>query len=181
MKNKPLVLAVLTIITLASAGCSKTETANEYPAAADTNSPSATNAWQKTKETATNAWASTKEATKSAWDNVKDSTQTTMDYAYDKKDAFVVKAQADLDALDLKIKELSDKAAAASDSVKADAQARLQDLRDQRTEAGKKLDEAKNSTEANWADMKAGFQHSYDEVKTSVKEAWQWLADKMNS
>src|SRR5882724_8903833 len=109
--NKQMMLAALALAMLVSAGCEKTKTTDEYPAAPDTNSPSvkeiATNAWQKTKETATNAWTQTKETTVNAWADIKDSVQTTKDYTYDKKDAFVTSASADLDALDAKIKELS--------------------------------------------------------------------------
>ena len=111
----------------------------------------------------------------------KESLQSAMDYTYDKKDAFVAGASADLDALDQKIKELSDKAATASDSIKNEAQTKLQDLRDKRAELGKKLDDVKNASQANWNELKTGFQTAYDDVKTSLQQAWQWLNDKLNS
>jgi len=190
MKSKPLILAALAIATLAT-GCKQSNPADENPAPGDTNSLSvtqqlqnvkevATNAWQKAKDTTTNAWSNVKEGTTNAWADIKDSMQSTKDYTYDKKDAFVAGASADLDALDQKIKELSDKAATASDSIKADAQTKLQDLHDKRADLDKKLDAVKNATEADWNDAKTAFQNSYDDVKNSLKQAWQWLNDKLS-
>jgi hypothetical protein len=191
MKTKPLIFAALAIATLA-AGCKQSNPAAENPPASDTNSLSATqqlqntkevatNAWQNVKDTTTNAWSNLKEGTTNAWADIKDSLETTKDYTYDKKDAFVAGASADLDALDRKIKELSDKAATANDSVKADAQSKLQELRDKRAVLDQKLDAVKNATAADWNDTKTAFQNSYDDVKNSLKQAWQWLNDKLSS
>ncbi len=191
MKNKPLILAAIVIATMMT-GCKQSSPANENSAPSDSNSSTATqqlenakevatNVWQKTKDTTTNAWSNLKEGTANAWADIKDSMQSTKDYTYDKKDAFVASASADLDTLDQKIKALSDKAATASDSVKADAQIKLQELRDKRAVLNQKLDAVKNATEADWNDVKTAFQNSYDDVKTSLKQAWQWLNDKLSS
>jgi len=188
MKSKPLILAALAIATLVT-GCKQSNPADENTAASETHSLSvtqqlqnikadATNAWQKTKEATTNALTSVKDETTNAWANIEESTQSAVDYTYDKKDAFVAKASADLDALDQSIKELSDKVATASDSVKADAQTKLQDLRDKRATLDKKLDAVKNATEATWNDVKNGFNNSYDDLKNSLKQTWQSISDK---
>jgi hypothetical protein len=190
MKNKDtrLVLTALAVATVLT-GCKPSNPSDENPGV-DTNAP-ATNGWQKVQETATNAWsdvkegtsnawANTKEATTNAWADAKDSWQTN-DYAYDKKDAFVADAKADLDALDQKIKDWSDKVANSTDSVKADAQAKLQELRDKRSGLDQKLDDIKNASEANWNDTKTTFENAYDDTKNSLKQAWQWLKDKVNS
>ncbi len=181
MKNQPLILGTFAVALLVSVGCKKAEMSDEYTAAGDTNSLAenakelATNAWQKTKEVTTNVVANVKEGTTNAWANLKESLQSATDYTYDKKDAFVASASADVDTMDQKIKELSDKAANASDSAKASVQATLQDLKAKRVVLGQKLDDVKNSTEANWNDVKAGFKSSYDDVKDSLKQAWQGL------
>jgi len=191
MKSKPLILAAFVIATLAT-GCKQSNPADENSTANDTNSMSvtqplehtkevATNAWQNVKDTTTNAWSNLKKGTTNAWAGIKDSMQTTKDYTYDKKEAFVASASADLDALDQKIKELSDKAATAGDSVKAAAQVKLQGLRDKRAVLNPKLDAVKNATEADWNDAKTAFQDSYADVKNSLKQTWQWLNDKLSS
>jgi len=186
-----LILAALAIATCI-VGCKQSNPADEDSTASDTNSLSVTqqlqnakevvtNAWQKTKDATSNAWSNVNQGTTNAWADIKDSMQATKDYTYDKKDAFMASASADLDALDQKIKELSDKAATANDSVKADAQTKIQGLRDKRAALDKKLDGVKNATEADWNDTKTAFQNSYDDVKNSLKQAWQWLHDKLNS
>jgi hypothetical protein len=180
MKSKPLIFAALAVAILTT-GCKQSNSANENPTVNDTNSLSVTQRLQNAKEDASNAWANTKEATTNAWADLKDSMETTKNYTYDKKDAFVASASADLDALDQKIKELSDKAATASDSVKVDAQTKLQDLHDKRADLDKKLDAVKNATESDWNDAKTAFQNSYDDVKNSLKQTWQWLNDKLSS
>jgi hypothetical protein len=190
MKNNPQILAALAATMLAT-GCKQSSQVDENAPSSDTNSLSvtqqlqnarevATNAWQKVKDTTTNAWASVKEGTTNAWADAKESVQSGVDYTYDKKDAFVAKANADLNTLDQKIQQLSDKAATASDSVKNEAQTKLQDLRDKRTELGKKLDAVKNASQADWNELKVGFQTSYDDVKTSLRQTWQWLTDKLS-
>jgi len=188
MKRKPLFSTALVLATLVT-GCDKSNTADQTSSTGDTNSPSVaqnvkdavTNAWQDVKDTSTNAWSNVKEGATNAWAGFKDSMQATKDYAYDNKDAFVAGASADLNTLDQKINELADKSATASDSVKADAETRIQELRDERNALGKKLDSVKSATEADWNDSKTGFQKSYGNVKDSLKQDWQWLHDKLNS
>jgi vacuolar-type H+-ATPase subunit I/STV1 len=181
MKKKPLILGTLAVAMLVSAGCNKADMPDSSSTTSDTNSMPenvkeiATNAWQKTKEVTTNVVTSVEKGTTNAWADIKESLQSATDYTYDKKDAFVASASADADALDQKIKDLSDKVANASDSVKTSAQAKLQDLNAKRADLGKKLDDVKNSTEANWNDVKTGFKNSYNDVKDSLKQAWQSL------
>jgi hypothetical protein len=119
--------------------------------------------------------ANVKEGTTNAWASIKDSLQSATDYTYDKKEDFVAGASADVAAVDQKIKQLSDKAASAGESVKASAQTALQDLKAKRVTLGQKLDDVKSATEANWNDVKAGFKSSYNDVKDSLKQTWQDL------
>jgi chromosome segregation ATPase len=186
MKKKPLMLGTLAVAMLVTSGCTKTGASNESPTTGVVDSTSvtqqlqnakemATNAWQETKEATTNAMASVKEGATNAWADMKESLQSITGYTYDQKDAFVASASADVDALDQKIKELSDKVANASDSVKTNEQAKLEELNANRADLGKKLDDVKNSTEAGWNDAKTGFKNSYDDVKNSLKQAWHEL------
>jgi hypothetical protein len=194
MKKKSLLLAVLSIATL-TANCQPSAPSSESgTAAGDTNATSLsvkqqwqtvksdiTNTWQDVKRTTTQTLAAVKTSTTQAWTNVKNSMQSATDYTYDKKDEFVASAQTDLDVLDQKIKKFSDKAANATDSTKADAQAKLQNLRSKRAVLDKKLDNVKNATETGWDDAKTAFKNSYDDTKNSLKQAWQWLNDKLKS
>jgi hypothetical protein len=187
MKKNALILTAL-VIAIAAIGCKKSSPADDNTMAGDTNPPTmtqnatamATNAWDKTKEATTNAYEEMKSGATNAWAEMKDSMSSAADYTYDKKEAYLTDATNDLAKLDQRIQDLSDRAATASDNVKADAQTKLQELRAKRAALDQKMDDVRNSTEANWNDVKTAFQTSYDDVKTSVKTTWQWLKDKMS-
>jgi hypothetical protein len=185
MKSTQCILATLITATLAT-GCTQSNPSDESLPANNTNSLSvtqqlenakevATNAWQKTKDATTNVIANVEEGTTNAWGVIKESLQPSTDYSYDRKDAFVAGASADMDAADQKMKELSDKVANTSGSVKTNAQVELQALDAKRADLGKKLDDVKNSTETDWNATKAGFKNAYDDLKESLKQAWQNL------
>jgi hypothetical protein len=176
MKKQHLLALVLGVAGLA-VGCNKSANSDDNSSATNS-SMSVTQEVQNIKEGGSNAWEATKEGASNAWASVKLSLQSSANYTYDKKDAFVTDAQADLAVMDQKIKDLSDKVAASSDSVKADAQAKLQDLQTQRTALDKKLDDVKNSSETDWDSTKTAFINSYNDTKSSLKQAWQWLKDK---
>ena len=180
MKTTRLFIPVLALAALA-AGCNQSNPTTEGSTADGTNVSSVNQKLEKATEIATNAWQQTKEAASNVLARAKDSVQTAADYAFDKKEAFVAQAGTELDSLDQKIKELSDKAATASDSVKADAQAKIQSLSDQRAALNQKLAALQNATAANWNEAKADFKKAYDEAKSSCQQAWEWLTKKLGS
>lgn len=102
-------------------------------------------------------------------------------YAYDKKEVFVADASNDLAALDQKISELADKAAAASDDFKTNTQVEIQTLWNQRATLNQRLAALQNATAANWEDAKADFKNDYDHAETSCQQAWQWISKKLGS
>jgi hypothetical protein len=190
MKKKMLLLLLLASAVL-TANCQSTVSTSES-GATNATSPSVkqqwqsvksdfTNTWQDVKQTSTQAWAAVKTSSTQAWASAKNSMHSAMGYTYDKKDEFVASAQSDLNALDQKIKNFSDKAATATGSTKADAQTELQKLRSKRAVLDRKFDDVKNASKADWNDAKTAFKNSYDDTKNSVKQAWQWLNDKLKS
>ena len=100
------------------------------------------------------------ESTAKQFDQVKTETkeaaQTMKDYAYAQKTEFVEQMQAQLDALNRDLDQLSAKIEKSSDAVKAEAKPRLQALRDQAAKLNQQLDKAKSATESTWDDVKAG-------------------------
>ena len=176
INTKLLILTSLPVVMLVT-GCNKqSDASSDYSSTNDSSSSAkemATNAWQKTKEVTTNAWEKTKTATVAAWTDMKESVGSTNDYTYDQKDEFVSKANADVSALDQKIQTWSDNAANASDSMKADMQAKLKSLNDQRAALSQKLDDVKNATAENWDSATSAFKSSYESVKDSLKNMWQ--------
>ncbi len=187
MKNQYLLIVTISIAAVA-VGCNKSNTTmddsnatNTATSMADSTKTGVSNAWESTKNVATNAWAKTVEVTTNTWQDIKQSLQSSANYTYDKKDAFVADAQADLAVLDQKISALSNKISSGSDSVKADGQAKLQDLETQRSALDKNLDAVKASTETGWNDTKTTFVNAYNATKSSLKQAWQWVNDKTNT
>ena len=78
------------------------------------------------------------------------------DYTFAQKAEFVKAMQAQLDALNKDLDQLSAKIDSSSDAVKAEAKPKLQALRDQAAQLNKQLDDAKNATESTWDSVKAG-------------------------
>ncbi len=66
-----------------------------------------------------------------------------------------------------------------SDAVKAEAQPKLQALRDQTAKMNKQLDEVKNSTESTWESVKSGAGKAYDALKDGFQQSRQWVSDKI--
>jgi len=167
MKNQIIILLAVTLAGFAT-GCKPSNSGEE--------NPSATNSTMQTaQDYAQAALTNTVNATTQAWADVKASFQSAMGYSYDHKDQFIAATKADLQVLDEKIQNLSDRIANASDATKASLQSEMQDLRAKRAVLDQKMANVKNATEADWDDAKAGFQNAYDDVKTSLKNAWHSL------
>ena len=105
--------------------------------------------------------------------------QDMKDYTFAQKDEFVKAMQAQLDALNKDLEQLSAKIDSSGDAVKAQTKPKLQALRDQTAQLNKQLDEAKNATESTWDSVKSGFQKAYDATKDGFNQARQWVSDKI--
>jgi hypothetical protein len=176
MKNNAFLLVPLAMALGLMTGCKQENAPGQNNGG--TNPPSSLSITQGVddiKDATSNVWQKTKVSTTNAWGSIKDSFQSTVDYTYDQKNDFVANAQAKLDTMDQKIKELSDKAATAADSAKANVQAQLQTVGEKRTELGAKFDKMKAATADSWNDAKTDFKNSYEDVKNMVNEAWQSL------
>jgi ElaB/YqjD/DUF883 family membrane-anchored ribosome-binding protein len=75
--------------------------------------------------------------------------------------------------------QLSAKVEKSSDAAKAEAKPKLQALRDQTDKLNQQLDKAKNATESNWDDVKAGSKKAYAELANGFQQARQWVSDKI--
>jgi ABC-type transporter Mla subunit MlaD len=109
----------------------------------------------------------------------KEAAQDMKDYAYAQKAEFVAKMQGQLDAINRNIDQLGAKIEKSSDAVKAEAQPRLQALRDQAAKLNTQLDQAKNATKSTWDSVKAGSEKTYDALKDGFQQARQWVSEKI--
>ena len=150
MKNKTLAVTVLSIAAFAM-GCNKDQTT----------SPSVPQQVETIKT------------------ETKQAAQDMKDYTFAQKAEFVKAMQAQLDALNKDLDQLSTKIDSSSDAVKAEAKPKLQALRDQAAQLNKQLDEAKNATESTWDSVKSGFSKAYDATKDGFNQTRQWISDKI--
>ena len=149
MKNKTLVITFLSIAAFA-VGCNK----------------------EQKEQTTSQQIENVKTETKQAAQDMKD-------YTFAQKAEFVKQMQIQLDNLNRDLDQLAAKIESSSDAVKAEAQPKLQALRDQAAQLNKQLDEARNATESTWDSVKAGFQKAYEATKDGFNQARQWVSDKI--
>ena len=109
----------------------------------------------------------------------KQAAQDMKDYTYAQKAEFVSTMQAQLAALNRDLDQLSAKVDKSSAAIKAEAQPKLQVLRDQMAQLNKQLDEARNATESTWDSVKGGFKKAYEASKDGFQQARQWVSDKI--
>lgn len=109
----------------------------------------------------------------------KEAAQAMMDYTFAQKAEFVAKMQGQLDVLNKGLDQLSAKIESSSDAVKAEANPKLQALRDQAAQLTKQLDGVKDATESTWDSVKAASQEAVDSLKDGFQQSRQWLSDKI--
>lgn len=152
---KPLTIAFLAL-TVFAVGCK----------------PSAETTPTATRETAAAQLDKVKQETKEA-------AQTTKDFAYAQKADFVAAMQSQLEVINRDLDQLAATIEKSSAAAKAEAQPKLQALRDQAARLTQQLDVAKSATESTWGDVKAGFTKGYNELKDGFNQARQWVSDKI--
>jgi len=109
----------------------------------------------------------------------KQAAQEVKDYTFAEKAEFVKDMQAQLDALNQDLDQLSAKIDSSSDAVKAEAKPKLQALRDQAAQLKIQLDNAQNATATTWDSVKATSKKTYAALENSFTEARQWVSDKI--
>lgn len=105
--------------------------------------------------------------------------QDIKDYSFAQKPEFIAKMESQLAEINKDLDQLTAKVDKSSAAAKAEAQPKLQALRDQTAKLNKQLDEAKNATESNWSEVKTGFKKGVNEVKEGFHNARQWMSDKI--
>ena len=111
--------------------------------------------------------------------DTKAAAQDMKDYTYAQKTEFIAKMRAQSAEIHTDLDQLAAKIDKASDKAKADAQPKLQALRDQVAKLDKQIDDAKDASESTWNDVKSGFKKGYGEVKDGFMQARQWVSDKI--
>jgi predicted nucleic acid-binding Zn-ribbon protein len=105
--------------------------------------------------------------------------QDMKDYTFAQKAEFVKDMQAQLDALNQDLDQLSAKIDSSSDAVKAEAKPKLQALHDQAAQLKQQLADAQNADESTWDSVKTGFQKAFEATKDGFQQARQWVSGKI--
>lgn len=105
--------------------------------------------------------------------------QEIKDAAYAQKAEFVAQMQIQIDAINRDLDQLQARIDKSADAVRAEAQPKLQAMRDQTARLTRQLDEARNATESTWDDVKAAFKDGYGELKNGFDQARQWVSEKI--
>ena len=121
----------------------------------------------------------TSEQLENAKAEAKEAAQDMKNYAYAQKAEFVQKMESQLSTLNQDLDKLSAKIENSSDAVKAEAKPKLEALRDQASQLNKQLEDAKNATQSTWDSVKAKAQNAYDALTNGVRQARQWVSDKI--
>jgi hypothetical protein len=98
-------------------------------------------------------------------------------YSVEKKNEAVAYGKKMMSDFDKKMKTLESQVSRDTSAAKADAQRQVKDLKAQRTDTGKKLDELGRASAQSWESTKHGFanaykdlQHSYDKTVAEFKK-----------
>jgi ElaB/YqjD/DUF883 family membrane-anchored ribosome-binding protein len=105
--------------------------------------------------------------------------QSIQDFTFAQKGDFVGKMQQHLDNLNKDLDQLAARMEKSSDSVKAEARPKLEELRAKVAQLNKELDNTRNATESTWDSVKATSQKAFDSFKDGFQQTRQWLSDKI--
>jgi septal ring factor EnvC (AmiA/AmiB activator) len=101
------------------------------------------------------------------------------DYTFAQKNEFTEKLKGQLAEINRDLDQLAAKIESSSAAVKAEAQPKLQALRDQAAKLSAQLDETQSATESTWESMKTGSKKAYNELKIGFTQARQWVSEKI--
>ena len=88
-------------------------------------------------------------------------------YSVEKKKEAVAHGKKMMSDFDKSIKSLESQISRDTSATKADAQRQLKDLKAQRAETGKKLDELGRASAQSWESTKQGFTNAYKDLQQS--------------
>lgn len=111
----------------------------------------------------------------------KATTMELKDYTFEHKADYVAHMQAQVDALNKDLDQLSVKIEKSSDAIKVEAKPKLEALRDQVAQLNKHLDDVRNGTASTWDSVKATTAKAFDSLKDGFQQSRQWLSDKIAS
>lgn len=105
--------------------------------------------------------------------------QDIKDYTFAERDEFVKKERALLTELNRDLDQLAARVEESTAAAKAEAQPRIETLREQTARLNKQLDEATNATESSWEKFKVEVRETQAASKEEFDKARQWMSDQI--
>ena len=116
---------------------------------------------------------------KNAKTETNEAAQALKDYANAEKNEFVDNMKKGLVEIQVEIDRMSTEIDRSGSAAKADAEAKLDAMREKWAKAKKQLDQIEIATESNWNENVDGFNQSYSDLTVSFNTTRQWLSDKI--
>lgn len=101
------------------------------------------------------------------------------DFTFAQKAEFTESMRKNLAAMNAELDQIGARIEKSGDAAKAEAQPKLQALREQMKSLDRQLDDARNATESTWDQVKDGTKKAYAEVEAAFNQARQWVSDKI--
>lgn len=109
----------------------------------------------------------------------REAAQEVKEYTYAQKAEYTTRMESQLAEINRDLDQLAAKIERSSDKAKADANPKLQALRDQAAGLNKQLDQVRNATESTWDSVKSGTRDAFEAMKEGFHQSRQWLSDKI--
>lgn len=109
----------------------------------------------------------------------RDATSRIKTFTYAEKEAFVENFEQRLKELNQNIDELSAKVDQSSLAVQEEAKPLLAELRGQVAVLENELAKVKDANESTWESVKRGTNQAYEDLKTSLRNARDWVSEKI--
>lgn len=101
--------------------------------------------------------------------DAREAIETTAQYTAQQKEAFLRKAQEELESIQQQMVALQGKADKASASARTELQKSIYELEGKKAAARTQLDELKSATDAKWNEMRAGVHSAIEEMNQSFQ------------
>jgi len=102
-------------------------------------------------------------------------------FAYARKAEFIANMERELAAIQVESEKLAARADGFDAAKKADAELKIDAMREQWIRTREQLSLAESADEITWEDVRGGFEKSFGELKRSLDTTRRWLSDKIES
>lgn len=109
----------------------------------------------------------------------KEAAESIKNYSHAEKDKFIDEAKRELADIRSEVERLRAEVDRSSGEARADAEARLEVVRQKLDAAKAQIDRAETATEDSWDDVRSGYWTAREDLRTSFDQTRQWMSDRM--